>query len=792
MRRILLVLFALPGLMWAQSTAPSADKYPNTPDIFRESKFAQLEQRLPSPNGYRSASGAPGPDYWQQKADYVITAELDEANNRITGSEVITYTNNSPDVLTYLWLQLDQNNMAKNGDALSTRTGTLSDRVSFEQMARLDYAENFDGGYRITKVALPTGQALKYTIVKTMMRVELPTPLRTGQVFSFAVDWTNNINDARLMGNRTGYEFFEKDGNHIYEIAHWFPRMAVYADNIGWNHKQFLGTGEFAVPFGDYKVSITVPADHVVAATGELQNASQVLTAAQQQRFAKARTEFTNPVLVVTPDEAKAAEGAKSKDKKTWTYVAKRVRDFAFASSRKFIWDAMATKVGANTVMSMSYYPNEGNPLWEKYSTQVVAHTIKMYSKHTVDYTYPVAISVNGPIGGMEYPMICFNGPRPNPDGTYSSRTKYGLIGVIIHEVGHNFFPMIINSDERQWTWMDEGLNSFVEELTAQAWEKNYPSRRLFAKDIVPYMSSDPAVQNPIMTNSESVIQLGNNGYGKPAIALNILRETVLGRELFDYAFKEYARRWAYKHPAPADFFRTMEDASGVDLDWYWRGWFYTTEKVDIEIAGVKYLRLDSQDPDRELALRRSEDEALPKHPTKVLNALATTVVDERPELADFYNKYDPFKPTPWAKEAYDRYLAGLNEKDKAQLKRMVDKHVYQIDLKNVGGLVMPVIFRFDFEDGTSEEVRIPAEIWRLNWAQCSKVFTFDKPLKQVVLDPHQETADVDESNNVYPPKAAASRFQLFKQTLPTSAPNPMQLERKYSAPKTTAPSGSN
>ncbi|MDB5235764.1 MAG: aminopeptidase, partial [Hymenobacter sp.] len=514
-------------------------------------KFAQLETLLPTPNTYRTASGAPGPDYWQQRADYDIKVTLDDARQAISGRETVTYTNRSPDTLPYIWLQLDQNVLAKNSITTATEVTQLQDRVSFQTLEGL--LSDFDGGFKIESVTGKDGKALKTVINHTMMRIDLSAPLRPGQAFAFNVKWHYNINGQQ--NKRNGFEYFPEDKNYLYEIAQFYPRMAVYSDNQGWQHKQFLGEGEFTLPFGDYKVSITAPADHVVGATGTLLNPDQVLSAAQRSRLAKAMG-AKKPVLIINQEEATRNESSRATATKTWNFAAKNVRDFAFASSRKFIWDAMGVMQSGHPVMCMSYYPKEGNPLWGQYSTEVVAHTIKVYSKFTIPYPYPVAISVHGPVGGMEYPMISFNGRRPEKDGTYSATVKYGMIGVITHEVGHNFFPMIVNSDERQWTWMDEGLNSFVEYLAEQEWQRNYPSRRGEPAAIVDYMRSDKSLQVPIMTNSESLLQFGNNAYGKPATALNILRETVMGRELFDHAFKTYAQRWAYKHPTPADFFR--------------------------------------------------------------------------------------------------------------------------------------------------------------------------------------------------------------------------------------------
>jgi hypothetical protein len=575
----------------------SMAQVPN-PENTDKSKFRQMYQEFATPNVYRTAGGAPGHGYYQQKADYVMNITLDDAKQTITGEETITYYNNSPDKLEYLWLQLDQNQSAQDSDSKLIQTGKMNDKVAFSQLERMH--NDFDGGFKITSVTDASGKTMEYTVNKTMMRIDLATPLAAKGKITFKIKWWYNINDRMKIGGRSGYEYFEKDGNYLYTIAQFFPRMCVYNDVEGWQNKQFLGAGEFTLTFGDYDVKITVPSDHIVGATGELQNMKEVYSAAQVKKWEQAKRETVNPVIIVTQEEAEKAEKNKATSTKTWHYKAKNVRDFAFASSRKFIVDAMTVKQSTKDVLALSYYPKEGNPLWEKYSTKAVAHTLKIYSKHTFDYPYPVAISVHSKDIGMEYPMICFNGGRPEADGTYSDRTKYAMIGVIIHEVGHNYFPMIVNSDERQWTWMDEGLNTFLQYLTEQEWERGYPSRRGPAFRIVDYMKGDKSNIAPIMTNSESLLQFGNNAYGKPATALNILRETVMGRELFDHAFKMYANRWMFKHPTPEDFFRTMEDASGVDLDWFWRGWFYTTDHVDISLEDVKWYQIDSKNPDVE------------------------------------------------------------------------------------------------------------------------------------------------------------------------------------------------
>jgi len=729
------------------------------------SKFRQLGQELPTPNVYRTASGAPGHEYYQQRADYDMSITLDDETQRIYGEETITYTNNSPDELRYLWVQLDQNMRAQNSTTQQIKTGGIFNQrgataqTAFNQLKNNQFYD-FDGGFKLAYVKTVAGANLPYTVNNTMMRVDLPTPLRQGQKFSFKIKWWFNINDRMDIGGRSGYEYFEEEDNYLYTIAQFFPRMAVYNDVEGWQNKQFLGQGEFTLPFGDYKVDITVPSDHIVASTGELTNASRILSSKQRVRLAKAKKSYDDPVIIVTQEEAEAAEKNKATSTKTWTFEAENVRDFAFATSRKFIWDAQAVDISGKTTMAMSYYPKEGNPLWEQYSTRVVAHTLKVYSKFTIDYPYHKAISVHTKWIGMEYPMICFNGGRPESDGTYSEGTKYGMIGVIIHEVGHNFFPMIINSDERQWTWMDEGLNTFVQYLTEQEWDHDYPSRRGPAAKIVPYMSGPKEQIVPIMTNSESILQFGNNAYGKPATALNILRETVMGRELFDYAFKEYSRRWAFKHPTPADLFRTMEDASGVDLDWYWRGWFYTTDHVDVAVKDVQWYQMSTKNPDVEKPFEAEKDRQANDHVGRARNEVIRTMVDEVPATRDFYNSYNPFEVSAADREAYDRYRAGLSKEEAALLD--AGYHFYGVTFENQGGLLMPLVLRFTLEDGTEEVKRIPAEVWLKNEDEFTKWFNFTQPVVQITLDPFLELADTDRSDNYWPAMQEPSKFDVY------------------------------
>ncbi len=755
------------------------------------SRFEQLGPQLPTPNSTRSASGAPGKDYWQQRADYDIKVELDEANNQIIGFETITYFNNSPDALRYIWLQLDQNLFAKDSPGPISRTGGVQPQTTMGALAMTGnaYYQGGEYGYRIKAIKDKTGKPLPYTINQTMMRIDLPAPVAPNQSFSFSVDWQYKIIEFAKGGRRTGFEAF-KDGNNIYEIAQFYPRLCVYDDVTGWQHKQYYSQGEFALSFGNFKLAITVPSDHVLGATGELQNASQVLTASQLKRMEEARQSTGKLVVIETQAEREVAEKQKKEGKKTWIFKADNVRDVAFATSRKYIWDAMQIDQTGRKVMCMSFYPKEASSLWGKYSTQVIAHTVKTYSKFSIDYPYPVAISCHGPVGGMEYPMLSFNGGRPEADGTYSEATKYGMIAVIIHEVGHTFFPMIVNNDERQWMWMDEGLNTFLEYLTEKEWDRDFPVRRGEPQYIAEYMKQDPKNLVPIMTMSDNLTDAGNSAYAKPAAGLNILRETIMGRELFDYAFKEYARRWAFKSPTPADFFRTMEDASGVDLDWFWKGWFYGIEPVNQQLADVSWFAIDSQNPETNKAAQRKtidqKRETIARQRDK--DYIKETVVEKNADMNDFYNTYDPLKVTEADKKKYETYLASLSPDERTMVESSMN--FYTVKVKNKGGLPMPVIVKMQFEDGTDSVARFPAEIWRLNDKDISKVITTKKRVTQWTLDPFREIADIDEEDNAFPRQPVEpTKFQLFKQQTGGVRPNPMR-EAQQTQPQQTGQQG--
>ncbi len=797
------------------ATCLSAQSVQQTKGSF-EDKFRQLDEVLPTPNTYRNAAGEPGHDYWQQQVDYEIEVTLDEERKRLEGSVEINYQNNSPDTLRYLWLQLDQN-IFRN-DSMSELTNTfagigrrgprteLADgddpaQLSISELRRQQFMADVELGYDIQSVEAANGDELNVVIVGTNMRIDLPSPLSSGDSFSFSIDYAYNIVEEDAVRARAGYEHFPDDardgGNDIFLVAQWYPRLHAYTDYEAWTNKEFLGRGEFTLEFGDYEVAITLPADHLVSSTGELQNPNQVLTATQRERLREAET-ADRPVFIVTAEEALENEAEGTSETKTWHFDAENVRDFAWASSRKFIWDAQGHNQGGDVqplVMAMSFYPKEGEPLWSSYSTASVIHTMDVYSRFSFDYPYPVAQSVNGPVGGMEYPMITFNGPRTEPPDeeeeeaaengiesgateeneetaesdepgqrTYSLAEKRFLIGVVIHEVGHIYFPMTVNSDERQWTWMDEGLNSFLDGVAGREWDPDIPWG-VEPRDITGYMESSNQV--PIMTQSDSVWNLGPNAYGKPAVALNILREVILGRELFDFAFKEYSRRWAFKRPTPSDFFRTMEEASGVDLDWFWRGWFYSTDHVDISLDSIYSLRIDTADPDIDFDRQRQEvkDEPISLFVERNRELGLVPWVDSNPDIRDFYDDNDQFTVTNRERNSYQSFLDGLDDWEREAFLRAVeeDKNYYILQFSNLGGLVSPILLQLNFMDGSSEEMNIPAEIWRRTPEQVHKLLVFDKELESVVVDHRWETADVDIENNFYPRRIIPSRIEAYQ-----------------------------
>jgi hypothetical protein len=777
-------------------------------DAIRQTKgdhyyaFRQLDVDLPTPNVYRTASGAPGSQYWQQRADYKIEVSLDENLRRITGSETITYSNQSPDSLRYIWLQLDQNRFREDSTSRLTETASArenSDSLTYETLAREQNYDDLSHGHEILSVTDTNGKALSYTIVDTMMRIDLPSALKSGDSNTFSLSWAFNIIDNPRIGGRNGFEHFRDNDTYIYFLAQWFPRLVAYTDYAGWQHKQFLGRGEFTLEFGDYEVAISVPADHIVSATGELQNASKVLSAEQRKRMEEAR-KADKPIYIVTPEEALANEKEKSGETKTWNFKADNVRDFAWSSSRKFIWDAMIHKqedAKQPEVLAMSFYPNEAMPIWSMYSTEAVVHTLDVYSRFSFNYPYPTAQSVNTWLtGGMEYPMITFNGYRPKPykaknedagkdkdqtdssgdepakvtpEQTYSRNIKARLISVIVHEIGHTYFPMIVNSDERQWTWMDEGINSFLQRLAEFEWEDNFPQRgnRPILDSISNYMVSENQV--PIMTNSEAILQFGPNAYVKPAAALIVLRETIMGRELFDHAFKEYSQRWMFKRPTPSDFFRTMEDASGIDLDWFWRGWFYSTDHVDVAINGMREYKISSLDPEVEFDLNREkyrEDHPEPLTQIRNRDEGKPTRLERRPGLADFYNENDPFTITNKDRNKYTDTLKGLKDWEREALERAVkeDKFIYFVDFKNIGGLPTPLPLLITNADGSDEFLMIPAQIWRRDIKQVTKMLIRDQAVTSIELDPRHETVDADYSNNHFPSRIQRSRIELYKE----------------------------
>ncbi len=771
------------------SLAISISSYAQSPigtETDNAAKFRELGSALPSPNMYRSASGAPGPMYWQQKVDYVMDIQLDEDKQRILAEMDITYTNNSPDTLTYLWLALDQNrfkdgSLARRSET-SSAVGTRRDRASggdsysFAALERFQGFEDREYGFEFKSIQTEDGDALDYTVNDTMLRIELDEPLQQGETFEFSIDWDHNIIDEEVIGGRGGYEYFEDDDNYIFGLAQWFPRLAAYTDYTGWQNRQFLGRGEFTLEFGDYEVNLTVPSDHIVSATGVLQNPDDVLTAKQRNRLKKANEEAIT--FIVTPEEAEEKEKTKASGTKTWQFKAENVRDFAWSSSRKYIWDAMTFKQDDEKnpeVLAMSFYPKEAEPIWSMYSTHSVVHTMDVYNRFAFNYPYPIAQSVNSwERGGMEYPMITFNGYRPSKDEatgdvTYSRGIKYGLIGVIIHEIGHIYFPMVVNSDEREWTWMDEGINTFLEYMAEYEWEENFPiirNQQNPLDDITRYMTSSNQV--PIMTQSDQILQFGPNAYSKPAAALIVLRETVMGREQFDYAFREYSTRWKFKRPTPADFFRTMEDASAVDLDWFWQGWFFSTDHVDIALTDVREYQISTKDPEIEKDIERQDDTAQrPENITQIRNREEgrTPRLQRFEDLTDFYNENDKFTVTPKDRSSYESHLEGLTDRQKKAFERALEAghYLYFVDFENIGGLISPLPITLNFEDGETQEIMLPAELWRRSPKQVTKLFVLEKPLLSIDLDVHHQTADADFANNSFPQKMSKSRLELYK-----------------------------
>ena len=741
-------LFSVSLVLCSINTFAQETKEERKPGHYNENKFRQMYEEMATPNMFRTASGAPGPAYYQQQADYEMDLELDDKNAKLYGRETITYHNNSPENLEYLWVQLDQNVRAADSPSKIQDSRGMTPALTPDRYAKQFMEEPFQGGFNIDYVKDAKGNEMSYSINQTMMRINLPTPLKSGDEIEFSIKWWYNINNYRVDGGRSGYEEFE-DGNRLYVLAQFYPRMAVYNDVEGWQNMQFWGRGEFALPFGDFEVNITVPADHVMEATGVLQNRKEVFTKEQLKRWELAERTFDKPVVIVTQEEAEKAEKGFSDKKKTWKFKAKNVRDFGISTSRKFILDAMAVKLDTKTPMAISIYPKEANPLWGDYSTKAVAHTLKTYSHFTFDYPYPKAVSVSAEDQGMEYPMICWNFGRPDKDGNYTDRVKYGMLGVIIHEIGHNFFPMIVNSDERQWTWMDEGLNTFLEFQAEKTFDPNFPLDRGPAAKIVPYMRGNQDYISPIMSNSENIFQFGSNAYGKPATGLNILRETIMGPELFDYAFKTYANRWKFKHPTPEDFFRTMEDASAVDLDWFWRGWFYSTDYVDIGVKEVKqyYVTLEPTEAMKNYAQRRGRF-------LRDMGPFLYLVDESNEEFKSETKKAFKTKDFQVLEEYLDK---NYTAQEKAALKN--PQYFYEVEFEKPGGMIMPIIAELQFEDGTKEVHKFPAQIWRRNNETAKRVFATDKKVVKIQLDPNLETADIDVSNNVWPKEEKPSKF---------------------------------
>ena len=844
-RKVFSIIILSCGVLWSSSVRahPNHHHDKNTP----ADPFRQLEEVWPTPDEVRLASGAPGPKYWQQKVDYQIDVTLDDEARSLNGVAQITYHNQSPHDLDYLWIQLDQNRFKATSASHLTRTFKGKDDLHYGQLNSRRNINQRNPGVRVDSVTDQVGHSLKTTVVDTMMRVDLPSTLKSNARFRFKIKWRVNILRHKDTYARAGYEDLKslaefdrlvkeakdklaskakaddpsksaekkakaeqsssdkaspkltpkkEDGvedeqelpqdlpqRRIYEIAQWYPRLAAYTDVNGWQNKQFLGNGEFTLEFGDFLVRITVPDHMTVTATGELMNPQTVLSTQQRKRLEKASVAET-PQWIITPEEARTQSIQAPQTTKTWIFGASQVRDFAFAASNTFIWDAMAYRPkGRKSVLAMSFYPPEAESLWHRYSTHAVVHTLEQYERYTFPYPYPVAISVHGPIFGMEYPMITFNGVRPKLDGTYSKMAKYALIGVIIHEVGHFFFPMVVNSDERQWTWLDEGINSFVQYQAERAWEKDFPSWNGAPDKMIGYMTSKE--QMPIMTNSESLLQFSANAYGKPATALSILRETVIGPDLFDQAFKTYAERWRFKRPMPSDFFRTLEDVSGVDLDWFWRGWFYSTAHVDVQIKDLRRLRLKTKDPKRDKAVDQMRDKARSLYIAEIRDEGREQRIDKYTELADFYNRFDPLKVTESEIEEAKKAQKGMIKKHPERAAELQTKgYFYELTLVNKGGVVTPIPLRLKFTNHRQEVRYIPAEVWRKNHKEIKLFLDLEAELESIELDPYHETADAHKEDNYFPQRISDVDSFDLKSWRPPQGLNPMQKSRKWNAQK--------
>ncbi len=665
--------------------------HPDTVGRTNQSMFRVLDQ-WPAPNETRGANGKPGAKYWQQRVDYVIRVGLDTTTHTVTGSERVTYRNNSPDALGYVWFQLDQNiDNPSVSEAMIGATSlpkSISPRAAEFINARLDTK-----GYSITRVQLVSKNGQKtdaaYVLQGTQMKVPLSSPLATGGAQDIEIDWSYVMPESFASRNGRGAREKLKDGWE-YLAAQWFPRAAVYDDVVGWQNDQFYGQGEFYLNFGNYDVSITVPHNHIVQSTGVLHESGRGpdIHAARapcegvhlaSNRFTSSprtkRTRRPRAQLVQQPF--------------TWRFKAENVRDFAWASSAGFIWDAAGFRYSptAKPIEMHSLYPREALGVWDSLSTKAIAQTMRTYGRLAFEYPYPKASNIHGIVGGMEYPMIAFCGARPpaNANAAVLKSVGYGLVAVTIHEVGHNWFPMIVASDERKWTWMDEGLNSYLEGMASVEFDLSWPKARLpmVAANIVGYMKNTDQV--PLMTESDLIHRgFGPNGYTKPASGLFILREQVLGPQFFDAAFREYSAAWMFKHPQPADFFRSMMQASGDNLNWFWRGWFYSTHANDQSLGTVESQSADS------------------------LGMSAR---------GRFYNR---------------------------------------VTLENKGGLVMPAIMEFTFTDGSKERVKLPVSIWRNNEKKFEYGRFSQKELQSVELDPDNVLADINRENNKWSRPAAA------------------------------------
>lgn len=695
--------------------------------------FSPLGSLVDPPSATRGADGRPTSTYWQQHIAYDIDATLDVERRVINAQAELRYTNNAPQALDAIWFEISPEATTK--DAIAHRSATINvDSASVRDLRGLREQEERGGGLVVSSVADSEDRPLAFEARGTQLRVALPRPLASGQTVRIKLAWRVALVDLDRKGGRTGYMLLSS-GDPIFHIAQWYPQPVAFTDYGGWRNVPFVDHGEFAPELGDYNVSLTLPAGQLVAATGVLTNEADVLTGVERTRLARLRQGKVTEIVTA----AEAATKRRSSETRTWRFAARNVRDFALAASLRYRWDA--TLAGTSAVRAMTFYPSEASALWRPLALPAIGHALDVYGRMTFDYPYPVVQAAFGPNDGMEHTMLAFSRyPPDGPNGTYSRERKRDFLWVLTHEVGHNWFPLIVNSDERAWTWMDEGLTSYLETLATLEWSGDYTTR-----PNLPAMlgaEREATGRQPPMTPANAVVDLFPTQYHRPAAALQVLRELVLGRETFDRAFRAYARAWMFKRPTPGDFFRTINQESGADLDWFWRAWFFSTDHVDLSLERVAALRLVAVPAD---AIPAPADATPPANLTVLRNAAEgrRLMVEQVPRLADAYDRIP------------ERTLAGATPSAHAvvDVQRTLDALgqggvFYELDIRNRGGVVSPVPIRIDYRDGTSERYVVPVELWFGDTKRAQHILWRAKSIRSVTLDPDAATGDVDRGNN--------------------------------------------